>query len=917
MCSSASATIPTDYNYYFDFEEGAGITANNANTSNPDLTMVDPDWSSFQGAVYFNASLGGGHTYAYLADNATNSISGTDSFTIVSKNNANGTTGSVMLQKTNSYQLRLASNYPTFYYYDDETVTSTKLQSTNTVNSSYNHTYVVLGNGTYIHLYVDGVLKDRDVYPTNGLEDTTGNTYMAGTVVTPTQLALYDFWMYPYAVDNISVFYNAEEEPIPYEPDGYARFRNDDSSNGYAPTVYLAGNLNLSEIYNYTVEYSNSSQSVNMSPYMEFNDNNVTLKMYSFIIQNNAYSLDLSGYDYIILEWNPNSTQIAAGATEFSFNGGYYNWSNLDILSGNSRRWKLAGVDYQGTSTPIIDSNFYDVLGFRLYDAPNTFIVENITFHDSVSGLSVSKAIDVTGGHISNVSIYNHSGTHLLITNFTDFYIDDFVAHTYNDESTGNDNFIVQGTASGQLLANTGGHDIVTNNISLLDATSRSAYCLKTLVYNVTGTNITAYNSGHNNLDLHACWNVTLTDVHSVGATASDNIQITSAATGLVDTPYMVHNYTGYTNERTAHTVTHDIIIRDYISINPVGSGIYANIMINGLFENLSFIGGQKALMFYVTENITVINSTTSNITAYSVTLGTTDTVTFKGQGWTNNTKLVDCEHGVDGVPTEMYYAYNTSLINYNETSFVFGAGYAEWESYQYFNARVINITGYPVANAILTANLTARNGYGDIQSTFYTDGSGYIDTDNRTNRMAILDYYRNNSGTTQYDVNVTATKDGQTDSQIVTMDGTYSANTSTGGLSGTLYTFTLDVTGEGEAIPLEIQSFTPTDTTPSSTNGTEQTFTVNFSKTVNSAGWYIDGILVEWDNSTAFASYSNSTAQVGTYNVTVIATDGVTEVNQTWIWTVSEDHDNEYVAVVFAGLSFVGLYFANRFRRR
>jgi hypothetical protein len=122
-----------------------------------------------------------------------------------------------------------------------------------------------------------------------------------------------------------------------------------------------------------------------------------------------------------------------------------------------------------------------------------------------------------------------------------------------------------------------------------------------------------------------------------------------------------------------------------------------------------------------------------------------------------------------------------------------------------------------------------------------------------------------------------------------------------------------LDFTTNG----LQILSFSPIDTTPPSTNGTEQTFTATFSETVDSAEWLIDGNHIEWDNSTLTTSYSNSTAPAGTYNVTVIATDGVTEVNQTWIWTVSEDHDNKYVAVVFAGLSFVGLYFANRFRRR
>jgi parallel beta-helix repeat protein len=75
----------------------------------------------------------------------------------------------------------------------------------------------------------------------------------------------------------------------------------------------------------------------------------------------------------------------------------------------------------------------------------------------------------------------------------------------------------------------------------------------------------------------------------------------------------------------------------------------------------------------------------------------------------------------------------------------------------------------------------------------------------------------------------------------------------------------------------------------------------------------------VEWNVTATYDGTSNST--IITPDMLVYSPDSSNIqsdlVTLTLDVTVSEDHDNEYVAVVFAGLSFVGLYFANRFRRR
>jgi hypothetical protein len=121
----------------------------------------------------------------------------------------------------------------------------------------------------------------------------------------------------------------------------------------------------------------------------------------------------------------------------------------------------------------------------------------------------------------------------------------------------------------------------------------------------------------------------------------------------------------------------------------------------------------------------------------------------------------------------------------------------------------------------------------------------------------------------------------------------------------------------------LSISSFTPTDTTPESTNGTEQIFLLDLNKNATSTAIYIDSELVGWDNSTSTPCYSNSTATVGEYNVTMVATDGVTEVSQMWTWTVEEGSETPvnptFVAVGggFAAVIFTIGSWINQRRKR
>ncbi|MBN2487753.1 MAG: right-handed parallel beta-helix repeat-containing protein [Methanosarcinaceae archaeon] len=100
---------------------------------------------------------------------------------------------------------------------------------------------------------------------------------------------------------------------------------------------------------------------------------------------------------------------------------------------------------------------------------------------------------------------------------------------------------------------------------------------------------------------------------------------------------------------------------------------------------------------------------------------------------------------------------------------------------------------------------------------------------------------------------------------------------------------FTIE-TGHIDYLPLTnvpgITSTTPSASTVSTYEGTAQTFTVEISQTVN-VTWYINGTSVQTDTSVTSASYTNSTAANGTYNITAFAANVNGTDSQTWNWTV------------------------------
>ena len=85
--------------------------------------------------------------------------------------------------------------------------------------------------------------------------------------------------------------------------------------------------------------------------------------------------------------------------------------------------------------------------------------------------------------------------------------------------------------------------------------------------------------------------------------------------------------------------------------------------------------------------------------------------------------------------------------------------------------------------------------------------------------------------------------------------------------------------------IPLSIISSYPASD-PTTLNGTAQMFNITLNKSANVI-WYMNNSQVKTDPNVNLSNYTNSSASIGTYNVTVSATDGIGTVTKIWNWTI------------------------------
>jgi hypothetical protein len=113
---------------------------------------------------------------------------------------------------------------------------------------------------------------------------------------------------------------------------------------------------------------------------------------------------------------------------------------------------------------------------------------------------------------------------------------------------------------------------------------------------------------------------------------------------------------------------------------------------------------------------------------------------------------------------------------------------------------------------------------------------------------------------------------------------GTYVWNFNSTDSYGGIASETITVTVNN--VPLSITSSLPA-TDPATNQEAAQAFNITLNRTAN-VTWYMNGTLVQTYPGVTSASYTNSTAAAGVYNVTSTASDGIDTVSRTWIWKVN-----------------------------
>jgi hypothetical protein len=418
--------------------------------------------------------------------------------------------------------------------------------------------------------------------------------------------------------------------------------------------------------------------------------------------------------------------------------------SNVDIIGGNTTDGFIA---FYGDS----DSRTYDI-------NIDTINIVN----GSRKGLYFKNLYNATIQDIflDNLTIDTVSNTEMqyisysLFKNFT-------MTNCYSESGEQRAFFVMSGTDANQSIGNIYDNFILRANEKPPSDNGANGIQVEGQ-YNAIYRNLIIENSAHNLIDMHFSKN-TLIDGFNINQTFSNGIIITG----------------DYYKSKNLDNVT---IKNGVIGMTPTGNGIHGHSLISNVtIENVTF--NYRGIDLSC-DNLKIINVSILNYidSLSGITLTDYDHSAY-GEPLAENNVIIDS----DVYRLDVLTVNNANVINthYNITG---GTNFTE---YFYINARCLNTTECPVSGAVMTFDTTALDGWGHNLTSVTSDEKGYFHITGNRSTFAAL----------QKDIPtlVTVTKSGETDTATVTPDTEwYSTNTSTGGLSGTLYTFTLDVTGEG-----------------------------------------------------------------------------------------------------------------------
>ncbi|KKG67693.1 hypothetical protein DU62_14260 [Methanosarcina mazei] len=382
-----------------------------------------------------------------------------------------------------------------------------------------------------------------------------------------------------------------------------------------------------------------------------------------------------------------------------------------------------------------------------LYPDTNFFEKHNITnieIYDARDGITFSKGL--SNSRIENIYMENITEGYLTLVNSTNVTVKNFTVERIQPVLGTGTAFFFGGAGSTSKYGTwEGGHDNHAYDI-YMNGTGRSGFDMSQYEYNSTGTNITVIHSGHNGIDLHGQWNVTLKNVSSISSDA-ENFLLTSPNGGAGD--HLIHNETGAVNVRDITTVSHDIYIYDYYSHNATGSALSSNRVVNLLVVNMTSDNDGKVINHNFAKNATFLNVTGINIRGTAALLfGTGGTY-----GYAEDVYLIDSSFYTNNAPITLYSTKNTRMLNvYSIAGYsMYGSMTAEYSNNYYLDVSATDSNGNPIKNGKLLiessiSNLSSMNGWAKDKTTFLIGSNGRIlsPVEDRENSPAITEYYKN-----------------------------------------------------------------------------------------------------------------------------------------------------------------------------
>ncbi|WP_255335115.1 putative Ig domain-containing protein [Methanosarcina sp. KYL-1] len=475
--------------------------------------------------------------------------------------------------------------------------------------------------------------------------------------------------------------------------------------------------------------------------------------------------------------------------------------------------------------------------------------ITEVSVEDSYKGIMI---VNISNTDFSNIKCRNIIYTGLALSSCKNCELSDYIF--YNDPSFRN----THATSSNGLSINNG-HSNYVHDLNIESPRWGGIY-ISGVEHNTIVKNVTVNYAGHNGIDVHGGYNLTIENITVNDSYSNDFIISSSSA--------------------------HDIIFRDISTYSPSASGVSIADNANNVTINKISVGSEpenphNGIKMMGCSNITVIGlndiwtTTTWEPTTYDG-LTTEDIVLIDASLYNSSYKDIWIQKSIRAKLLNVRYG----KASYDSSTDFYNAYYLDMIT------KYEDGTSVPNTKLIISSNISdyqSQNGYARDKTIFFTNSEGhtYLPNDNRANSPAINEYHRNPDGTYDYLPHTIS---------IITQS---SLNISLSGITPdsswyredpNVPTYTITAIIPDDLIGPHKTGFAPSEENPFNT-GDKKIFRVWTDEPLTNMKWYVDD--VDEPVNEGAMSYT-WTVEEGGHTIKFVGSNANGTVNQTW--NIGED---------------------------